>query len=393
MQSILFIHQSAELYGSDKTMLYFLSELDKTKYVPIIVLPFDGPLKIELEKNNIKVVIAPVLKLYRKMFSPKNLLTFFKEYKNGIKTLDELHKIYNFKLVYSHTLAALIGVLFAKKQKIKHLWHVQEIIAKPIFFNFCFKKILSLDCNHKVVYDSIATMNFWIKNNASLTAKSEAVWNGIETKNTVFYPENELFDIRSRFFMATKNDVVIALVGRINSWKGQMLLLNAFQSIAAKYPAAKLVFLGSAPPNQEVFETDLKNKIQEYHLEKRVVMIPFQKEIQKFWNAIDIAVVPSTEPEPFGMVVIEAMLAKKPVVASNHGGPTEIVAHNKTGFLFEPNNKKALADAISKLYDEPELRKSFGENGYNRVLETFSLQNHVDHFEKIFSELIPNKGN
>jgi hypothetical protein len=78
MKSILFIHQSAELYGSDKTMLYFLSELDKTKYFPVIVLPFDGPLKVELEKKNIKVVIAPVLKLYRKMFTPKNMLLFFK---------------------------------------------------------------------------------------------------------------------------------------------------------------------------------------------------------------------------------------------------------------------------------------------------------------------------
>ena len=393
MQSILFIHQSAELYGSDKTMLYFLSELDKSKYLPIIVLPFDGPLKTELEKNNIKVVIAPVLKLYRKMFSPKNLLTFFKEYKNGIKTLNELHKIYDFKLVYSHTLAALIGILFAKKQKIKHLWHVQEIIAKPVFFNFCFKKILSLECNHKVVYDSFATMNFWIENNAKLTAKSEAVWNGIEVNNISTYYESELLELRSHFFLAGQNNIVIALVGRINSWKGQTLLLNAFQSIANKYPAAKLVFLGSAPPNQEVFEIDLKNKIQEYQLEKRVVMIPFQKEIQKFWNAIDIAVVPSTEPEPFGMVVIEAMLAKKPVIASNHGGPTEIVVDHETGFLFEQNNEKSLAEALKKLIENPELRKSYGENGYKRVLTKFSLQNHVAHFKKIFEELIPNKPN
>lgn len=388
MKSILFIHQSAELYGSDKTMLYFLSELDKTQYFPVIVLPFDGPLKTELEKNNIKVVIAPVLKLYRKMFTPKNLLKFFREYKQGVNALDELNKEHNFQLVYSHTLAALIGIMFAKKRKIKHLWHVQEIIAKPKAFNLAFKKILSMKSNHKVVYDSIATMNFWIKGNKELAAKSEAVWNGIETSNIPTFSENQIAEVRKDFFRSNNDETVIALVGRINSWKGQQLLLSAFNILAKTDPGIKLVYLGSAPPNQEIFEIDLKNKVKEFGLEERVVIIPFQNEITKFWNSIDIAVVPSTEPEPFGMVVIEAMLAKKPVVASNHGGPTEIVLDNATGYLFEPNNHQSLAEALQKLVQDKEKRKVFGENGYERVFDKFSLKSHVNHFEKIFRELI-----
>ena len=388
MKTILVIHQSAELYGSDKTMLYFLSELDKTKYLPIIVLPFDGPLKIELEKNNIKVVIAPVLKLYRKMFTPKNIFKFIKEYYQGIKILNALNKEYKFDLVYTHTLAALIGILFAKKRNIKHLWHVQEIIAKPKVFNFLFKKILSLDCNHKVVYDSIATMNFWIENNLKLTEKSEAVWNGIETKNSKSFTDAELNEVRENYFFATNNEIVIALVGRINSWKGQQLLLQSFETVIEKHKNIKLVYLGSAPPNQPIFETELRNKIKEYNLESNVILIPFQKEIEKFWNSIDIAVVPSTEPEPFGMVVIEAMLAKKPVIASNHGGPTEIVVENETGLLFEPNNHNSLSDALEKLIQDEQLRKLYGANGFKRVHNTFSLENHVNHFEKIFEELL-----
>lgn len=388
MKTILVIHQSAELYGSDKTMLYFLSELDKTKYLPIIVLPFDGPLKIELEKNNIKVVIAPVLKLYRKMFTPKNIFKFIKEYYQGIKILNALNKEYKFDLVYTHTLAALIGILFAKKRNIKHLWHVQEIIAKPKVFNFLFKKILSLDCNHKVVYDSIATMNFWIENNLKLAEKSEAVWNGIETKNSKSFTDAELHEVRENYFFATNNEIVIALVGRINSWKGQQLLLQSFKTVIEKYKNIKLVYLGSAPPNQTIFETELRNKIKEYNLESNVILIPFQREIEKFWNSIDIAVVPSTEPEPFGMVVIEAMLAKKPVIASNHGGPTEIVVGNETGILFEPNNHNSLSDALEKLIQDEQLRKIYGENGFKRVHNTFSLENHVNHFEKIFEELL-----
>jgi glycosyltransferase involved in cell wall biosynthesis len=388
MKSILFIHQSAELYGSDKTILMFISNLDKTKYLPIVILPFEGPLKVEFEKNNIKVIISPVLKLYRKMFTPSNIIKFFKEYREGIKALDKLHKEYNFKLVYSHTLAALIGISFAKKNKIKHLWHVQEIIARPKIFNLSFKKILGIKSNHKIIYDSKETMNFWIKGNQTLTNKSDFIWNGLDVNEKSITSNEAIENLRKEFFEVKNDSMVIGLIGRINSWKGQQLLLKSFSIIADKHPEAKLVFIGSAPPNQEFFETDLINKIKIFNLEDKVKIIPFQNNIWQFWDSIDIAVVPSTEPEPFGMVAIEAMMAKKPVIAANHGGLTEIVIPNKTGILFEPNNEKALASALIDLLNSSEKRKSFGDEGYIRANTHFSLKNHVDKFEKTFEELI-----
>ena len=123
MKNILFIHQSAELYGSDKTLLLLLKYLDKAKFYPVVILPNDGPLKNELEKVNIEVHIAPVLKLYRKMFSPKNLITFFSDIKKGVTISNELHKKYHFDIVYSNTLAVLLGLFFVRKTKIKHITH------------------------------------------------------------------------------------------------------------------------------------------------------------------------------------------------------------------------------------------------------------------------------
>jgi glycosyltransferase involved in cell wall biosynthesis len=388
MKSILFIHQSAELYGSDKTILMFISSLDKTKYLPIVILPFEGPLKIEFEKNNIKVIISPVLKLYRKMFTPRNIIKFFKEYRQGIKVLDKLHQQYNFKLVYSHTLAALIGISFAKKNKIKHLWHVQEIIAKPKIFNLSFKRILAVNSNHKIIYDSKETMKFWIDGNETLTRKSDFIWNGLDVNQKSITSFEDIENVRKDFFEVKKDSIVIGLIGRINSWKGQQLLLKAFSLIVEKHQGAKLVFIGSAPSNQEFFEIDLINKIKIFNLQDRVKIIPFQNNIWQFWDSIDIAVVPSTEPEPFGMVAIEAMMSKKPVIAANHGGLTEIVIPNTTGILFEPNNDIALADALIELLNNSEKRKSFGEAGYLRANTHFSLKNHVDKFEKTFEELI-----
>ena len=142
MKNILFIHQSAELYGSDRTLLLLLKHLDKTKFESVVIVPFDGPLKVELERENIKVVVAPVLKLYRKMFTPKNLLKFFRDIRKSVSILDNLNEQYNFDSIYSNTLAVLLGMIYAKKRKIKHIWHVHEIIVHPKVIALSFPLLL-----------------------------------------------------------------------------------------------------------------------------------------------------------------------------------------------------------------------------------------------------------
>lgn len=385
MKNILFIHQSAELYGSDKTLLLLLKNLDKNKFKPIVLLPFDGPLKEALENENIEVVIAPVLKLYRKLFTPKNLIGFFKDIKAAFKIVNKLHKKYQFTLIYSNTLAVLLGIMFAWKNNIKHLWHVHEIIEKPSLFKKAFVGLLSLKSNTHIVYNSQATKVFW-ELNKNIINKGVVIWNGIEI-NTPESSTSELFDIRKNLFLAQPNEIILALVGRISRWKGQMILLDAFNNLVQKNENIKLVFVGAPPPNQEKFQEDLEESIASFKLKDKVSIIPFQNEIHKIWQAIDIAVVPSTEPEPFGMVAIEAMLAHKPIVGSNHGGLTEIIENNATGFLVTPNSVQDLVIALEKLIQNKVLRKEMGEKGYLRVTTAFSVEQYVDSFEKFFEKI------
>jgi glycosyltransferase involved in cell wall biosynthesis len=382
MKTILFIHQSAELYGSDKTLLLLLKNLDKSKYKPIVILPFDGPLKDALESEKIEVVIAPVLKLYRKLFTPKNILGFFGDINKAFKIINELHSKHQFNLIYSNTLAVLLGIMYAWKNNIKHLWHVHEIIEKPKLFNKGFKKLLALKSNSFIVYNSKATQLFW-ETNSKISKKGLVIWNGIDV-NITEISVSEVLEIRTNKFLLQSNEIVIALVGRISRWKGQMILLEAFNKLAQKTENIKLIFVGAPPPNQENFQYDLEEKIKTYQLEKKVLIIPFQNDIHKIWQAIDIAVVPSTEPEPFGMVAIEAMLAKKPIVASNHGGLKEIILNNETGFLVAPNNETDLIIALEKLIQSESLRKQMGEQGQQRVIQEFSVAHYVTSFENFF---------
>lgn len=375
MQNILFIHQSAELYGSDKTLLYLVANLDKNKFFPIVILPNEGPLKIELEKENVKVIIAPVLKLYRKMFTPSNLLKFSKDYFKGIKTIKSIRKEYKIDFIYSNTLAVLLGFFFCFFHKIKHIWHVHEIIESPKFFTKFFRYFLNNPTNRVLIYNSFATCKFW-----NCKGNNQVIWNGIAAFPEI---EEEEKAVIRKTILTTDNEIIFALVGRISRWKGQMLLLEAFNKLVKTHQNIRLVYIGSTPPNQEHFLDSLKDKIKNYDLIQKVNIIPFQDNIHQFWQCIDIAVVSSTDPEPFGMVAIEAMMAKKPVIAANHGGLMEIVVNNETGFLVEPNNKDALKDALEKLITNPELRTSFGEKGFQRAVENFSIQKYVQKIEYI----------
>ena len=383
MINILFIHQSAELYGSDKTLLLLLKHIDKTRFYPVVVLPNEGPLKSELDKENIKVVIAPVLKVYRKMFTPQNILKFVKDIKKGVDALDILNKHHHFDIVYSNTLAVLLGIIYAKKRKIKHLWHVHEIIVHPKVIASIFPKIL-MRYSNLVICNSNATQNNLTVRIPELKSKTKVIYNGMELNS-----ENKAVAQKTDFGF-NETDIIITLVGRISRLKGHKLLLDVFTNHLIKNENIKLLFVGSPVEGQEQYLDEIQNSINRNKLQTKVKILPFLNDLNGIWSITDIAIMPSTEAESFGLVAVEAMLAKKPVVASDLGGLSEIVINNKTGFLFDPNSKEALSEALFKLIESPSLRSEFGEKGYERAIKEFSITKHVQQFEAVLENFQEN---
>ncbi len=383
MINILFIHQSAELYGSDKTLLLLLKHIDKTRFYPVVVLPNEGPLKSELDKENIKVVIAPVLKVYRKMFTPQNILKFVKDIKKGVDALDILNKHHHFDIVYSNTLAVLLGIIYAKKRKIKHLWHVHEIIVHPKVIASIFPKIL-MRYSNLVICNSNATQNNLTVRIPELKSKTKVIYNGVELNS-----ENKAVAQKTDFGF-NETDIIITLVGRISRLKGHKLLLDVFTNHLIKNENIKLLFVGSPVEGQEQYLDEIQNSINRNKLQTKVKTLPFLNDLNGIWSITDIAIMPSTEAESFGLVAVEAMLAKKPVVGSNLGGLSEIVINNETGLLFDPNSKEALLEALFKLIESPSLRSEFGEKGYERAIKEFSITKHVQQFEAVLENFQEN---
>jgi glycosyltransferase involved in cell wall biosynthesis len=138
---------------------------------------------------------------------------------------------------------------------------------------------------------------------------------------------------------------------------------------------------------QEYYLEEIKSIVEKENLTDAVKIIDFTKDLRPILGITDIVAVPSTEAESFGLVALEAMMAQKPVVGSNHGGLTEIIQEEVTGFLVEPNDVSALASALLKLSESPDLRKQFGHEGYQRAINSFSEEQYIRNFESLFVRL------
>jgi glycosyltransferase involved in cell wall biosynthesis len=385
MKKALFIHQSSELYGSDKTLLTLIKALNSGHLItPIVVLPNEGRLASLLRELRIKVIITPVIKLSRGIFKVENILKIPIELFKSIRAINKELKGESIKLVYSNTLAVLLGGVYAKIKGVPHVWHVHEIIQHPRVVAYAYPILVNV-LSRKVIFNSFAAQKSLCKGHKRLQLKSSVVWNGINRDQP--FTEEKKIDFLKRKHQINPSAIVIGLVGRISRWKGHELLLKTFKEISKSNSNTELVFIGSPPLNQEIFEENLKTKIKLWGLSEKCKIISFQEKIWEIYDMLDVVVVPSTEPEPFGLVALEGMLSKKPVIASNHGGIVEIINNNKSGLLFKANDEKDLKRCLMRILENDKLRSQMGIVGKERADKVFSVKAHVSKISSLL-ELI-----
>lgn len=386
MKNVLIVNQSAELYGADKAILELIENYP-AGYNPIVAVHHEGPLKDLLEARGIKVILTSVIKVKRGILSPLFFLRLPFEVFGSFRKIKKSLGPIEIDLVHSNAISVFIGAFYARFFRKPHLWHVHEIIEHPQLLAKAYPKIVYF-FSDTIVFNSKATFAQFEKIKPKVGRKADIIYNGqsrsvpVSSKETISQIRRDLFGIQN------PDATVIGLVGRISRLKGQILLLEAFAQICEKFPDAHLVYIGSAPDGQEHFVHNLENRIDAFNLGKRVTVLGFQQDVWKIYDALDIATVPSTEPESFGLVATEAMLSSKPVIAAEHGGLVEIVEHAETGILFEPGNQSKLRDALETLLSNPEKAREMGRKGKIRVETHFSTGRFVQGFEKAYANLL-----
>lgn len=198
---------------------------------------------------------------------------------------------------------------------------------------------------------------------------------------------DQSYDVRCEVG-AAPGDPLVGIVGNIMKWKGQEVVLRAIHEVKKVQPGIKCLIVGKVAERYEKYYEKLKKYVQDNKLDDNVIFLGYRRDVPEIIRQLDILLHASLEPEPFGLVVLEGMSQGKAVVATNAGGPAEIVLDHETGILVEPGNSDQMAEAIISLIANKDMACSMGEKGKKRLLETFTTEKMIEETERLYKAVL-----
>lgn len=186
------------------------------------------------------------------------------------------------------------------------------------------------------------------------------------------------------------HDLVISNVGRLDWWKGQEYFIQAMADVVKRFPHAKGLLVGGvdSTTRNQAFYHDLQQQVEQLGLARSIVFTGFRTDIPQIMAMSDIVVHSASEPEPFGRVIVEAMLVGRPVVATAAGGVLDIVANDETGILVPPKDAGAMAEAIRHLLQNPEMAQEMGRAGRHSATTRFLVEQHVQGIQGLYQAVL-----
>lgn len=388
---ILFVHSGADLYGASRSLLRLSSRLVRDGNILKVVLPYDGPLRQELYKNNVDVLIhrdLPVVTRQR-FLRWTGLVSLIASLPVSIIRLTRLVGAFKPDIVHTNTALILSPGIVARYMNVPHVWHVRESLTEFSKFWRWYKWFMHRFSDVIICVSTPIAEQF---NDHNLNDKAIILHNG--------FPQDEFSPVDqervTKFLQKFQLDghTLVGVVGRIKfARKGQEVFVQAAALLRARFPQVKFLLIGSPFPGNDEHLDNLKNLVRELELDDQVVYTGDVEDIKAAYAALDISVLPSAMPEPFSGVVIESMAFAKPVVGTRIGGTIEQIEDGVTGFLVEPNDPVALAEALERLLADGTLRRTMGENGRQRFLSRFEFESYYDRMLFLYSNLLtPCKG-
>jgi len=282
--------------------------------------------------------------------------------------------------VHCNTAAVWSGALAARLSGCPLVWHIHEIIVHPLFMRKFIAWLVTMLAD-SVVAISGAVGDHLLADRPSAATKVVVIPDAVDTRR--FHPQVDGSPIRQELGLGA-NDVLVGCVGRIHAWKGQDLLVEAARHVVARMPNVHFAIVGDIVPGQPEPKRIVEQRIRRWDLGANVHLLGFRREMPRVMAALDILVLPSTLPEPLGMVLLEAMAMAVPVVAAAHGGALEVVVDGETGLLVPPGDAQALADAIVRLASDPTRRRRMGAAGRRRTETKYRFDQHVAAFQELY---------
>jgi glycosyltransferase involved in cell wall biosynthesis len=287
-------------------------------------------------------------------------------------------------LVYTNTFVTVSGAIGGKLAGVPVLWHIREILSLPRPVRWLLCKTLGL-CADRVVCISKAVRDSVLKEAPNLARKSVVVYNAV----SVAASDGVGRDIGLREELGLPQGVpLVGMVGRISHWKGQEILAEAAALVLRNHRDAHFVAVGSYFADESHYLQKLTSLISDLGLDGKFHLVGYRSNVTDAYRALDVFVLPSMKPEPFGRVTVEAMMQGRAVIATNHGGTVELIEDGVTGMLVPPSDPTALAAAIESLLVDRPMREKMGRAAALYANQKFGLSGYGSQMRNIINELV-----
>ncbi len=333
------IQPVAERGGSDQALLRMLRSLPRPEFESHVVVPAEPPLRPELEAADVQVHIVSMRRISRS-HRLRDWVGYAVAWPVTVVRLAHLLRRLDVDVVHTNSFHSWYGWAAAWLARRPHVWHGREIVVQS--------------------RAALAVERFLIPRfSARVLSMSYAIadqLDGVDVDVVHETPDPAEFNPgragRFRVRVGIDDDVLlVGGAGRVDSWKGVDVLLDAFGRVHAARSDVQLVVVGGPVPGKEDLFASLAATAR---VSPGVHWLGPRDDVPDLLADLDVFVLPSTEPEPYGLVLVEALMCGAPVVATDAGGPREIVAAAipGSGRLVPVGDADAMAAAILATFDE-----------------------------------------
>lgn len=366
---ILFLQGSSGFGGSKGNLLDMVEGLRETVYQPVIACPGKGWLTGQLDQMSVPYVLLPFYAWRKWLERPRVRVSIRINWRRALLP-------WRIDLVHSNEFwwgpyAVLLGK-YLSIPAIVHLRDGHHTLKKALQYK--------LDKAHAIIAVSTELRGQFAANQA-LHGKTLLVLDGY--RRTEF---NETHSASRRLLGLEDEEFAIGNAGKISERKNQRLLLGAMAQLKLEKRISKFKILFAGESDSDYMRL-MQRDVQELGLRAEVKFLGLVKDMGAFFSAID-ALVHCAVREGLPRVIPEAMLAKKPVIATAAEGIRDAIPGGEFGVVVPAEDQRALANEIERLSKNSDLRKQIAERAYERAVALFSLKAHSDQLVRVYDELI-----
>jgi glycosyltransferase involved in cell wall biosynthesis len=380
-QKVLFLDHVGVLGGAELVLVDLAGHLGKNGHVLLLA---DGPLKTALEKAGSSVTILATSSAVTTVRRSSGVIRAFRTIPHVIKLARSIARTAkSYDVVWANSQKSFVIGCFAAALAGRPLvWHMHDILTADHFSSSNRRIAIALANRFatRVVTVSQAGRRSFIDAGGNVDLVT-VVYNGIDPAGFAMPTDTDRKSLRDS--LGVGNAPTVGLFGRLTNWKGQHVLIDALKSL----PGVHALLVGEALFNEDVYADSLRKLAADSGVADRCQLTGFRTDIAPLMNACDVIAHTSTAPEPFGRVIVEGMLAGRPVVATAAGGAAEIVTDSVDGLLVPPGDSEKLADAIRRLLDDPALAAKLTAQARKTAVEKFGLDTFLSGCDRVAREV------